>query len=129
MTTNAVLTGSVAKTGLLTTKGFSDALQMRRGIREELYNSRYLPPPPPVPRYLRIPIEERVDYSGKMVQEIDLTEVERGIEKFKEHGIEAVGPILESYLARLTRRLGDQGFKGILLIMQSNGKAQALAAS
>ena len=45
VTTNAVLTGNVARTGLLTTKGFRDALQMRRGIREELYNNKYLPSP------------------------------------------------------------------------------------
>ncbi|MCK5350158.1 MAG: hypothetical protein KAJ25_12245, partial [Desulfobacula sp.] len=46
VTTNAVLTGNVSKTGLLTTKGFRDALQMRRGIREELYNNKYLQPAP-----------------------------------------------------------------------------------
>jgi N-methylhydantoinase A len=176
VTTNAVLTGSVAKTGLLTTKGFRDALQMRRGIREELYNNRYLPPPPVVPRYLRIPVEERVDFAGNMVQEIQLADVDEGIRKFKENGIEAVavcfmhayandenevkaaariqeqlpdaylsvssrilpqvrfydrvsttvlnsavGPILEEYLSNLTDRLMKERFRGILLIMQSNG--------
>ena len=176
VTTNAVLTGNVAKTGLLTTRGFRDALQMRRGIREELYNNKYLPPPPIVPRYLRVPVEERVDFSGKIVRDINLHDVERGIELFKEHGVEAVamcfmhsyvnskneikaeksvrelipqaylsvsskilpqvrfydrvsttvlnsavGPVLKGYLLNLTDRLKDEGFKGILLIMQSNG--------
>ena len=41
VTTNATLTYSGAKTGLLTTKGVRDALEMRRGIREEQYNNRY----------------------------------------------------------------------------------------
>ena len=72
VTTNAVLTGSVAGTGLLTTRGFRDALQMRRGIREELYNNRYFPPPPIVPRHLRIPVTERTDHAGRKVTEIDL---------------------------------------------------------
>jgi len=90
VTTNAVLTGKVAKTGLLTTKGFRDALQMRRGIREELYNNRYLPPPPLVPRYLRVPVEERVDYSGKIVKQIVLHDVDKGIDLFKAEGVEAV---------------------------------------
>jgi N-methylhydantoinase A len=176
VTTNAVLTGNVSKTGLLTTKGFRDALQMRRGVREELYNNRYLPPPPIVPRYLRIPVEERVDFTGKMVKKINLAHVDEGIRKFKEHGIEsvavcfmhayandknevaaaervrdrlhgvylsvsskilpqirfydrvsttvlnsAVGPILKEYLLNLTGTLTREGFKGILLIMQSNG--------
>jgi len=176
VTTNAVLTGNVAKTGLLTTKGFRDALQMRRGIREELYNNRYLPPLPIVPRYLRIPIEERIDFTGKVVRNIKLSDVKKGTGLFKEHGVEAVaicfmhsyansnneliaekkvrelipeaylsasykilpqvrfydrvstavlnsavGPILKSYILRLTDRLRDEGFKGVLLIMLSNG--------
>ncbi|MBF0552521.1 MAG: hypothetical protein HQK60_18570 [Deltaproteobacteria bacterium] len=41
VTTNAVLTYRGAKTGLLTTTGVRDALEMRRGIREEQYNNRY----------------------------------------------------------------------------------------
>ena len=90
VTTNAVLTGRVAKTGLLTTKGFRDALEMRRGIREELYNNRYLPPPPLVPRYLRVPVEERVDYSGKIVKQIVVQDVDKGIDLFEAEGVEAV---------------------------------------
>jgi N-methylhydantoinase A len=176
VTTNAVLTANVAKTGLLTTRGFRDALQMRRGIREELYNNRYLPPIPIVPRYLRIPVSERVDHAGRTVEEIDIVDVEEGILQFKENGIQAVaicfmhsygnseneriaaervkelmpeaylsisskilpqvrfydrvsttvlnaavGPILQRYLFNLTRKLKEEGFKGILLIMQSNG--------
>jgi N-methylhydantoinase A len=176
VTTNAVLTGNVARTGLLTTRGFRDALQMRRGIREELYNNKYLPPPPLIPRYLRFPVEERVDSSGKMVQEINLDDVVAGVERFKDQGVEAVavcfmhsyadrtneitaskkvrelipeaylsvsseilpqvrfydrvsttvlnsavGPILKRYLLRLIDRLRDESFRGLLLIMQSNG--------
>lgn len=176
VTTNAVLTGNIAKTGLLTTKGFRDALQMRRGIREELYNNRYLPPPPLVPRYLRIPVAERVDFSGKILKGIHGSEVESAVAQFKDQGVEAVaicfmhsyanstneliaekpvreglpeaylsvsskilpqvrfydrvsttvlnsavGPILKKYLSKLTERLKKESFKGILLIMQSNG--------
>lgn len=176
VTTNAVLTGNVAKTGLLTTKGFRDALQMRRGIREELYNNRYLPPRPIVPRFLRIPVEERTDFAGETVRPLNLSDVDAGVAKLKKHGVEAVavcfmhsyanenheeaaaekvrqlmpdaylsvsskilpqvrfydrlsttvlnsavGPILRRYLASLTAKLEKQDFKGILLIMQSNG--------
>ena len=176
MTTNAVLTGNVARTGLLTTKGFRDALQMRRGVREELYNNKYLPPPPLAPRYLRIPVEERTDHTGSIVKKINISEVENGLEIFSGRDVEAVavcfmhsyannenelaaaekvrelmpgaylsvsseilpqvrfydrvsttvlnsavGPILKNYLSGLTRRLSDNGFTGILLIMQSNG--------
>ena len=49
VTTNAVLTYTGAKTGLLTTTGVRDALEMRRGIREEQYNNRYTNVTPLVP--------------------------------------------------------------------------------
>src|SRR5439155_1343779 len=52
VTTNAVLTGEVARVGLLTTRGFRDALAMRRGIREAQYDNRYTAPPPLVERWL-----------------------------------------------------------------------------
>ena len=90
VTTNAVLTGNVAKTGLFTTKGFRDALQMRRGIREELYNNKYLPPEPIVPRHLRLPVIERVDYAGNIVTEINENDIINGIELFMDQDIEAV---------------------------------------
>ena len=50
MTTNATLTGTGAKCALLTTEGVRDALEMRRGIREEQYNNRYTNVRPLVPR-------------------------------------------------------------------------------
>ncbi|WP_300457649.1 hydantoinase/oxoprolinase family protein [Desulfobacula sp.] len=90
VTTNAVLTGNVSRTGLMTTKGFRDALQMRRGIREELYNNKYLPPVPIVPRHLRFPVLERMDYAGNLVTQIDETDVIKGIDLFKDQDIEAV---------------------------------------
>ncbi|MBI3302492.1 MAG: hypothetical protein HYZ72_10525, partial [Deltaproteobacteria bacterium] len=46
ITTNTVLTGDGAKTGFLTTKGFRDILNMRRGLKERQYDSKYSPPPP-----------------------------------------------------------------------------------
>ncbi len=49
ITTNAVLTGTGAKTGFITTKGFRDVLNMRRGMKERQFE-KYAPPPPLVPR-------------------------------------------------------------------------------
>ncbi|NIQ38634.1 MAG: hydantoinase/oxoprolinase family protein [Proteobacteria bacterium] len=176
VTTNAILTGKGAKTGLLTTKGQRDVLQMRRGIREELYNNRYQPPRPLVPRYLRCPVEERVDYRGEVVTPLQDGDVVEATEKFKRHGVQAVavcfmhsyandsherraakivsshlpevyltissevlpqirlydrvsttvsnsyvGPILRSYLNSLMGKLEDLKFRGIFLVMQSNG--------
>jgi len=90
VTTNAVLTGATARTGLITTRGFRDALQMRRGVREEMYDNRYHPPAPIVPRRLRLPVTERVDYEGSIVTPLEGSDVERAVDHFLAEGIEAV---------------------------------------
>jgi len=90
VTTNAVLTRKGAKTGLLTTKGLRDALEMRRGIREEQYNNRYTNVEPLVPRYLRFPVEERLDYRGDVLMEIDEPDIHEAVESFGDEGVEAV---------------------------------------
>jgi N-methylhydantoinase A len=90
VTTNAVLTRRGAKTGLLTTKGLKDALEMRRGIREEQYNNRYTNVVPLVPRYLRYPIEERIDYKGDVLTQIRESDVQDAVRLFEKEGVEAV---------------------------------------
>ena len=90
VTTNAVLTRRGAKTGLLTTKGLRDALEMRRGIREEQYNNRYANVEPLVPRYLRSGVEERLDYKGDVVTELRKEDVQDAARLFKKEGIEAI---------------------------------------
>ncbi|MGE0735346.1 MAG: hydantoinase/oxoprolinase family protein [Alphaproteobacteria bacterium] len=190
VTTNAVLTGKIAKTGLITTRGFRDALQMRRGLREVPYDNKYPPAPELIARRLRRPVAERIDAEGKVLTSLTQRDVDAAVQLFQSEGIEAVavcfmhayanpaheqaagkrvaalmpdaylsvstqvlpqvrfydrvsttvlnaavGPILRNYLTNLTRKLGQAGFKGVLLIMQSNGgvttpeAAMQLAAS
>ncbi len=90
VTTNAVLTRRGAKTGLLTTKGLRDALEMRRGIREEQYNNRYTNVEPLVPRYLRFPVEERLDYKGDTITALQKSDVLDAVKLFKKEGVEAI---------------------------------------
>ncbi|MDP6564330.1 MAG: hydantoinase/oxoprolinase family protein [Alphaproteobacteria bacterium] len=90
VTTNAVLTGGTAPTGLLTTRGFRDALQMRRGIREELYDNKFTAPVPIVPRHLRLPVAERLDAGGAVVEAVELADVGAAAEALAEAGVEAV---------------------------------------
>ncbi len=87
--TNAILTGAAARTGLLTTRGFRDALQMRRGIREERYDNKCTAPEPIVPRWLRLPARERIDHRGKEVAPLALEDVEAAARLFDEAGVEA----------------------------------------
>lgn len=90
VTTNAVLTRRGAKTGLLTTKGLRDALEMRRGIREEQYNNRYTNVEPLVPRHLRFGVEERLDYKGDVLTKLRKADIQDAARLFKKEGIEAM---------------------------------------
>ena len=90
VTTNAVLTYGGAKTGLLTTRGLRDALEMRRGIREEQYNNRYTNVEPLVPRYLRYPIEERLDYQGDVITDLNEDDVKAAAEFFEKEEVDAI---------------------------------------
>jgi len=90
VTTNAVLTRKGAKTGLLTTEGMRDALEMRRGIREEQYNNRFTNVEPLVPRYLRYPVEERLDYKGDPVTPLNESDVSEAAALFRKEEVEAV---------------------------------------
>ena len=117
VTTNAVLTGRLARTGLLATAGFRDALAMRRGIREKLYDNKYTAPRPIVPRHLRLPVRERIDRAGGVRQPIVLEDVDRAAEAFAGESIEAVAIcLLHAYAndeheraaaERLRKRLPD----------------------
>ena len=83
VTTNATLTRQGAKSGLLTNAGLRDALEMRRGIREEQYNNRYTNVEPLVPRYLRCGVEGRLNRNGEEVTPIDLADVRKAIDLFR----------------------------------------------
>lgn len=90
VTTNATLTGNGARCGLLTTEGVRDALEMRRGIREEQYNNRYTNVKPLVQRKLRAGIRGRLDRNGTQTAALDLEQVSQAIALFKREAVQAV---------------------------------------
>jgi N-methylhydantoinase A len=90
ITTNAVLTGSGAKTGFITTKGFRDILLMRRGIRENQFNSKCNPPPPLVARNRTFTVSERTDCEGREISELDSEGAREAIRQLRKAGVEAI---------------------------------------
>jgi N-methylhydantoinase A len=89
ITTNAVLTGEGAITGFVTTKGFRDVLNMRRGLKERQFE-RYAPPRHLVPRHLIRVVEERVLVTGEVMTPLNEEDVRAAARYFREHGVEAV---------------------------------------
>jgi N-methylhydantoinase A len=184
--TNALITRNVAKTALITSKGFRDIIEMRRSLKIEtksMYEAFIPPYEPIVPRYLRFVIDEVTRTTGEILNPVREDEVKAVIEKIKKESIEAiaiclinsyvnpenekkveeicrkelkgvfitcssdilptmgeyarestciisacVGPIVSRYMTNLEKKLKDTGFKGQLLIMQTNQLAQSVPA-
>lgn len=87
---NALTERKGAKTGLITTKGFRDVLELARCNRPDLFNMVFAKPRPFIPRYLRREVAERIAYDGKIVIPLEETDIEKAVEYFKEEGVEAV---------------------------------------
>ncbi|MEQ8719563.1 MAG: hydantoinase/oxoprolinase family protein [Acidimicrobiales bacterium] len=90
ITTNAVLTGNGARVGFLTTRGFRDLLNMRRGLREHQYSNKYGPPPALVPRHRIIPITERIDVEGTVSIPLVESDVVQAARFLRDENVEAV---------------------------------------
>lgn len=96
---NALTERKGAKTGLITTKGFRDILEIGRGNRPDLFNFNFKKPKPFVPRYLRLEVDERMDYQGNELTPLNEEEVATCVEKLKKEGVEAVAIVfLHSYV-------------------------------
>jgi N-methylhydantoinase A len=94
VTTNAVITKSGARSGLVTTRGFRDILEIRRANREELYDILWDPPEPLVRRRHRLEVVERVDYAGTVVVPLDEDSVREVARKLRARGVESVAVCL-----------------------------------
>ena len=80
------------------TKGFRDILEIRRGDRDEMYNLFWQPPPPLVPRFLRIEIDERLYASGAIHQKINIDEVKSACDHFIKEGVHSVATVSYTHL-------------------------------
>src|SRR5204863_3675932 len=96
---NAILEHKGAKTGLITTKGFRDVLEIRNLRMPRLYDMSWTKPPPLVPRRLRVEIDERVNAQGGIDRPLDEASVERAVRFLVDESIEAIAVcLLHSYL-------------------------------
>jgi len=174
--TNALLEGKAARVGLLTTEGHRDVIEMREGLKPDRYNLRMTPPPPLVPRALRLPVRERMRADGSVETALDPASLDRAVAQLAAADVQAVaicflhawrnpaheqaaaaavrarlqqayvttssdvlpqikeferfsttvanaavGPVIETYLRRLSARLADSGYGGELLVILSHG--------
>lgn len=87
------------KTGLITTKGFRDILEIARGNRPDLFNILYEKPEPFIERYLRKEVSERLNYKGEVLSPLDKDEVRELVDYFRKEEVEAIAvSYLHSYV-------------------------------
>lgn len=97
--TNALIERKGARTGLITTRGFRDALEIAREHRYDMYDLRMKRPPPLAPRYLRFEVDERVLVDGRVSRPLDEASVHALVPLLKAERVEAIGIcLLHSYV-------------------------------
>jgi N-methylhydantoinase A len=87
---NSLIERNGASTGLVTTRGFRDVLEIGRGNRPENYNLFYRKPEPFVPRHRRFEVDERVGPRGEVIRPLSMPDLERVAEEAKRQGVEAL---------------------------------------
>jgi N-methylhydantoinase A len=92
--TNALIERKGARTALVTTKGFRDAIEIAREHRYDMYDLYMQRPRPIAPRHLRFELDERVLVDGSVRRPVDPGEVRRLAAELRRHGVEAVGVCL-----------------------------------
>ena len=88
--TNRMLEGKGAKVGLLTTEGFRDALEIRRGLREDQWNHRKPFAPVLVPRYLRYGVGGRINPDGSEHAPLVAGDIDAALTAFEAEDVQAV---------------------------------------
>lgn len=88
--TNALLEWKGAKTGLITTRGFRDLLEIGRQKRPGLYDPFKQKPLVPVPRHLRLEVSERMGADGKVLTDLSIPDVMAAVDSLRSAGVSSV---------------------------------------
>jgi N-methylhydantoinase A len=92
--TNALITRSFPRAAMITTKGFKDVIEIRRGTKQDLWDAYKDAAPPYIRRRDRFEVTERVDYAGKELEPVDEDEVRHLAHLIRRRGIETVAVCL-----------------------------------
>jgi N-methylhydantoinase A len=87
---NSLLTRTGAVVGLLATRGFRDVLEIARGDRRDPYDLFWRQPPPLVPRYLRLPVTERISARGEVLVPLEEADIRAAFDVFAAEGVNSI---------------------------------------
>ena len=123
--TNTVIQRNGPKTALLCTEGFRDVIHFRDGFKPDRYNIQLQPSEDFIPRNLRIPIKERVNYTGEVVAPLDEESVKAADAKLKNAGVESVAvaflwSIMNAEHERRVKALIEEELPGVPVVLSSD---------
>src|SRR3989454_3953090 len=123
--TNAIIERKGAKTGLITTQGFRDALEIGREKRSDIYDIFLENPPPLVPRALRREVDERLDETGRVLIPLNRMEVLDVVQELSHDGVEALAVVLLHSFRnptheRIIREVVESEFPALTLSLSSD---------
>jgi N-methylhydantoinase A len=96
--TNALIERTGAPTGLITTAGFADTLEIGRERKYELYDLQIAKPEPLVPRDRRLEVAERTLADGSIARRLDVRQLRSRATRLAEAGVTSIAVVfLHSY--------------------------------
>ncbi|GAB3102749.1 hydantoinase/oxoprolinase family protein [Aestuariicella hydrocarbonica] len=87
---NTLIEMNGAVTGLITTEGFRDEVEYRRGFKEDIWDVRLEPPKPITPRRRRLTVPERVLFDGSVHKALNEDAVREACRRLKKQNVESV---------------------------------------
>src|SRR2546425_5095030 len=90
---NTMIEMSGATTGLITSEGHRDEIEIRRGFKEDIWDPALPPPPPICPRRRRYGVPERLDFEGRVVVPLDEQAVRRALRRMRLQGVESLAVV------------------------------------
>jgi N-methylhydantoinase A len=107
--TNALITRNLPRAAMVTTRGFRDVIEIRRGWKNELWDAYKDVAPPYIRRRDRFEVGERIDYAGAVVEPLDEVEARALAATLKRRGVETIAVCFVNAQANPAheRRMGE----------------------
>jgi N-methylhydantoinase A len=90
---NTMIQMNGAVTGLVTSEGHRDEIELRRGYKENIWDPSFPPPPAICPRRRRLGVPERLDYEGNVVVPLDEQALRAAMRRLRRQGIESLAVV------------------------------------
>src|SRR3989454_7429069 len=117
---NTMIEMSGATTGLVTSEGHRDEIEIRRGYKEDIWDPALPPPQPICPRRRRYGVPERLDFEGRVVVPLDEEAVRRALRRMKLQGVDSLAVVflfsfVDAAHERRVREIAAEELPGVMV--------------